>query len=316
MSKRFAAPLLGCDAAGKMSFTPVAPFAIKQPILLRPGPHCDKLGYMSDLKNKFEKLQSILKEMENVLVAFSAGVDSTFLLCCAKEALNDKALAVTARSASFPQRELDESVKLAKMLKVEHLLIDSEELKNSDYRENPPDRCFYCKSDLFGKLRKIADEKGIPFVLDGANLDDTGDYRPGSKAAEELAVRSPLKEAELTKEDIRRLSKEKNLPTWNKPSFACLASRFPYGTAITEEKLAIVEQAENVLHELGFHQFRLRHHDKIARIEVTKDQLPRFLNNGISEKVISELKNLGYSYITVDLEGYRSGRMNDELKKS
>ncbi len=229
--------------------------------------------------------------------------------------LKENILAVTARSASFPQRELNESIRLAKLLKADHLLIDSEELEDANYRENPPDRCYYCKSDLFGKLNKIAEEKNIPYVLDGANLDDAGDYRPGSKAAENLRIRSPLKEAKLTKEDIRHLSKEKNLPTWNKPSFACLASRFPYGTTITEEKLLIVEQAENILHDLGFSQFRLRHHDDLARIEVSKEQLQRFLNNGISERVITELKRLGYKYVTVDLEGYRSGSMNDAMKK-
>ena len=271
---------------------------------------------MNDLNLKHKKLFSILGEMKNVLVAFSAGVDSTFLLCCAKEVLSDNVLAVTARSASFPERELNESIRLAKTLKADHLLIDSEELDDANYRENPPNRCYFCKSDLFSKLNKIADEKNIPYVLDGTNLDDTGDYRPGSQAAENLKVRSPLKEAELTKENIRHLSKEKNLPTWNKPSFACLASRFPYGTIITEGKLSIVEQAENILHDLGFSQFRLRHHDDLARIEVSKDQLHRFLNNGISEKVIAELKRIGYKYVTVDLEGYRTGSMNDTLKKT
>ena len=270
---------------------------------------------MNDLKTKHKKLLHILEEMGNVLVAFSAGVDSTFLLCCAKEALKENVLAVTARSASFPQRELKASISLTKMLKADHLLIDSEEMEDSNYRKNPPDRCFYCKSDLFSKLKEIAGEKNIPYVLDGTNLDDVGDYRPGSKAAENLDIRSPLKESELTKKDIRHLSRERNLPTWNKPSFACLASRFPYGTAITEEKLSIVEQAENILHDLGFSQFRLRHHNDLARIEVAKEQLQRFLNNGISEKVISELKRLGYKYVTVDLEGYRSGSVNDALKK-
>lgn len=271
---------------------------------------------MNELKLKHKKLFSILGGMKKVLVAFSAGVDSTFLLCCAKEVLCENVLAVTGRSASFPQRELNESIRLAKILKADHLLVDSEELEDANYQENPPDRCYYCKSDLFSKLNKIADEKNIPYVLDGANLDDTGDYRPGSKAAENLKVRSPLKEAKLTKENIRHLSKEKNLPTWNKASFACLASRFPYGTTITEGKLSIVEEAENILDDLGFSQFRLRHHDDIARIEVVKENLHRFLNNGISEKVITELKRLGYKYVTVDLEGYRSGSMNDTLKKA
>ena len=271
---------------------------------------------MDNLKTKHKKLISILKEMKKVLVAFSAGVDSTFLLCCAIEALKENVLAVTARSASFPQRELNESIRLAKMLNADHLLMDTEELEDPNYRGNPPDRCFYCKSDLFSKLRTIAAEKNIPYVLDGANLDDAGDYRPGSKAAEDLQVRSPLKEAELTKEDIRLLSRGKNLPTWNKPSFACLASRFPYGTVITEGKLSMVEQAENILHNLGFHQFRLRHHNDLARIEVPKEQLHWFLNNGISEEAITELKKIGYKYVTVDLEGYRSGRMNEVLRKT
>lgn len=271
---------------------------------------------MEKLNKKYQKLESILREMRSVLVAFSAGVDSTFLLCCAREVLNDNVLAVTARSASFPQREFEESIRLAKMLKATHLIIDSEEMKDPNYRNNSPDRCFYCKSDLFSKLRKIAGDKDIPYVLDGANLDDVEDYRPGSKAAEKFQVRSPLKEAELKKKEIRLLSKKKGLPTWNKPSFACLASRFPYGTKITRENLLVVEQAENVLHDLGFNQFRVRHHNDIARIEVPKEHLQRFLDNGISEKVITELKKLGYNYVTIDLEGYHSGKMNETLKKN
>ena len=277
---------------------------------------CVNLTVMDELQLKHKKLLSILEEMKKVLVAFSAGVDSTFLLCCAKEVLSENVLAVTARSASFPQRELNESIRLAKMLKADHLLIDSKELEDPNYRENSADRCFYCKSNLFSKLNKISGERKIPYVLDGANLDDAGDFRPGSEAAKNFKVRSPLKEAQLTKEDIRHLSRKKNLTTWDKPSFACLASRFPYGTAITEEKLSIVEEAENILHDLGFNQFRLRHHDDLARIEVSKDQLQQFLNNGISERVITELKRLGYKYITVDLEGYRSGSMNDGIKKN
>ncbi len=252
--------------------------------------------------------------MEKVLVAFSAGVDSTFLLCCAKEALNGNVLAVTAKSPSFPQREIEESIRIANMLSVDHLIIDSEELEDPEYRENPPDRCFYCKSDLFTKLNNIAKEKNIPYVVDGANLDDAKDHRPGSKAAEELQIRSPLKEAELKKEDIRLLSREKNLPTWNKPAFACLASRFPYGTEITKEKLSMVEQAEKILYELGFYQFRVRHHNDLARIEVSKEQLSKFFQNGISEKVHKGLKKIGYNYVTLDLEGYRTGRMNEILK--
>jgi uncharacterized protein len=269
---------------------------------------------MDKLNVKYQKLVEILKEMRSVLVAFSAGVDSSFLLHCAKEILNDNVLAVTAKSASFPQREFDESIRFTEQFKINHLIIDSEELEDPNYRDNPPDRCFYCKSDLFSKLRKIADEKGIPFVLDGANLDDAGDYRPGSKAAEDLQIRSPLREAELTKKEIRILSKDKGLPTWNKASFACLASRFPYGTKITEENLLVVEKAENVLNDLGFYQFRVRHHNDIARIEVPKKDLQRFLDDGISEKVIAEFKKLGYHYITIDLEGYHSGKMNEILR--
>lgn len=269
---------------------------------------------MDNLTFKSNKLFDILGGMKSVLIAFSGGVDSTFLLCCAKEVLKENVLAVTARSASFPQRELEESIRLAEMLKTKYLIIDSEEIEDPNYRENPPDRCFYCKSDLFSKLWKVAEERNISYVLDGANLDDAGDYRPGSKAAKELQVRSPLKEAGMKKEDIRILSKEKKLPTWNKPSFACLASRFPYGTAISREKLSTVEQAENVLYNLGFNQCRVRHHNEIARIEISKKQFERFFSNGIPEKVIKEFKKLGYSYVTIDIEGYRSGSMNEILK--
>lgn len=269
---------------------------------------------MNTLKIKHKKLITILKEMEKVLVAFSAGVDSTFLLCCAKEALNGNVLAVTANSPSFPQREKEESIRLAEMLKTGHLIIDSEELEDPNYRKNPSDRCFYCKHDLFTRLTKIAREKNIYHVIDGANLDDTKDHRPGSKAAEKLSVRSPLKEAGLNKEDIRLLSREKNLPTWNKPAFACLASRIPYGTEITREKLSMVEQAEKILYDLGFSQCRVRHHNDLARIEVSKEQLHQFIKNRISEKIVTELKKIGYNYVTIDLEGYRTGRMNEILK--
>jgi uncharacterized protein len=272
---------------------------------------------MHMLKEKKKKLNNIFQEMGSVLVAFSGGVDSTFLLKTALDVLGgENVLAVTAASSTYPKAELEEARALASRLGVRHLVIESEETEIPEFVQNPPNRCYYCKRELFGKLKNIAEEQGLNAVVDGANLDDQSDYRPGSRAATELGVRSPLQEAGLTKDDIRQLSKALGLPTWDKPSFACLSSRFPYGTAISAEKLERVDAAERFLREKGFRQVRVRHYDYTARIEVAPSEIRRFFDDELLAEVVKTLKSLGYTYITLDLEGYRTGSMNETLPES
>lgn len=266
-----------------------------------------------EILNKLENLRKNLKNMDAVLVAYSGGVDSTFLLKVAFDVLGNKCLAVTAESETYPRRELDEALSVVKRIGAEHLLIQTEELANEQFASNPTDRCYFCKSELFRKLSEIAKQNDFQFVLDGANADDVSDYRPGRIAGKELGVRSPLLEAGLTKEEIRLLSKAMDLPTWDKPSFACLSSRFPYGHRITIEKLSQVDQAEAYLRELGFKQLRVRHHEQIARIEVPRTEFKR-MTGELLDSIINELKCLGFVYITLDLEGIRSGSMNEVLK--
>ncbi|MCF6095591.1 ATP-dependent sacrificial sulfur transferase LarE [Thermovorax subterraneus] len=265
---------------------------------------------------KLKKLKDMIKNLGSVIVAFSGGVDSTFLLKVCLDVLGkENVLAVTARSSTYPSRELEEAKELAKSFGANHEIIVSEELEVPGFSENPPERCYYCKKELFGKLVKIARERGFNFVLDGSNADDTGDFRPGMKAKDELGVISPLKEAGLTKAEIRALSQKMGLPTWNKPSFACLASRFPYGERITEEKLNRVGKAEDLLNELGFIQYRVRNHADLARIEVSPEEIERFFERSLREKVVAEFKKLGFVYVSLDLIGYRTGSMNEGLKE-
>lgn len=265
---------------------------------------------------KFEKLKGMIKNLGSVIVAFSGGVDSTFLLKVCLDVLGkENVLAVTARSSTYPSRELEEAKELAKSFGANHEIIVSEELEVPGFSENPPERCYYCKKELFGKLVKMARERGFNFVLDGSNADDTGDFRPGMKAKDELGVISPLKEVGLTKAEIRALSQKMGLPTWNKPSFACLASRFPYGERITEEKLNRVGKAEDLLNELGFIQYRVRSHADLARIEVSPEEIERFFERSLREKVVAEFKKLGFVYVSLDLTGYRTGSMNEGLKE-
>jgi len=263
--------------------------------------------------SKFEKLKNLLGEMGKVLVAFSGGVDSSFLLKVAVDVLGENVLAIIASSETYPEKERDEAVKLAKRLNVRHEVIQTKELENPDFAHNPPERCYFCKMELFSKLKDIAESEGIPYVLDGSNFEDTSDFRPGAKAAEELGVRSPLKEVGLVKEEIRQLSKYVDLPTWNKPSLACLSSRFPYFTEIESESLKQVAQAEEFLKGLGFNQVRVRHHGQIARVEIEPQEFSKIVEKATKEKIINAFKKFGFIYITLDLAGFRSGSMNEPL---
>ena len=247
-------------------------------------------------------------------MAFSGGVDSTFLLKAALDVLGPaKVLAVTAASLTYPQAEQEEARRLAEQLGVRHVIIESEETEIPEFVSNPPNRCYYCKRELFGKLTRIAEEEGLTAVADGSNLDDRSDYRPGRQAAEELGIRSPLAEAGLTKADIRELSRSLGLSTWDKPAFACLSSRFPYGTTISSGKLKQVDDAERFLRGKGFRQVRVRHHEHTARIEIECSELKRFFDERFIAEVVSEFKRIGYKYVTLDLEGYRTGSMNEVL---
>ena len=267
------------------------------------------------LELKRKKLNSLLQDMKSVLVAFSGGVDSTFLLKMAADVLKGKVLAVTALSETYPGREYEEACSLVKAMGVRHITVETSELNNPGFAGNPPDRCYYCKKELFSVLKGIAEQEGIAFVLDGTNADDTDDFRPGTKAAQELGVQSPLKEAGLTKKDIRILSKELGLSTWDKPSFACLSSRFPYGEPITVHGLDMVERAETFLRDKGFRQVRVRHHKLLARIEVEEEDIERICSRELREHITAEFKRIGYQYVAIDIQGYRTGSMNEVLIK-
>lgn len=266
--------------------------------------------------SKLEKLKNILFKMKKVLVAFSGGVDSTFLLKVARDVLGENVLAVTASSDTYPQGEIEDAKKLAQRLKVRHSVIHTCELENPDFVGNPPQRCYYCKQELFSKLKEIAEAESIPYVLDGANYEDTADFRPGAEAAKELGIRSPLKEVKLIKSEIRGLSKKLRLKTWDKPSLACLSSRFPYYSEIDKKSLKQIGQAEEFLKKLGFKQVRVRHHDHIARVEIEAEEFPKIIKQGTREKIVKNFKKFGYTYVSLDLAGYRTGSMNEPLPQS
>ncbi|MDR2131883.1 MAG: ATP-dependent sacrificial sulfur transferase LarE [Clostridiales Family XIII bacterium] len=262
---------------------------------------------------RYEKLCRLLSEQDGVAVAFSGGVDSTFLLRTAKRMLGDGVIAVTARSHSFPRRELDEAKAFCAAEGIRHFVCDSEELDIEGFSENPVNRCYLCKNELFTKIWAVARENGIAAVIEGSNADDAGDYRPGMQAVREQGVRSPLREAGLDKADIRALSRAEGLSTWNKQSFACLSSRFVYGETITEKKLGMVDKAEQLLLDEGFTQVRVRVHGDIARIEIDPAEFPKLLANETREKLYARFKEIGFSYTALDLLGYRTGSMNETL---
>jgi uncharacterized protein len=265
------------------------------------------------IEQKFARLRDILKEMQHVIVAYSGGVDSAFLLKVAVDVLGNDAYGVLAVSPTYPSREYDKAKDLANKIGAKLRIINTREIENEDFVNNPVNRCYFCKSELFNEITRIAKKENLKNMVDGSNYDDLGDHRPGKKALQELNVRSPLQEAELTKNEIRELSKRFGLPTWNKEELACLSSRFPYGEKIEIDKLRMVDQAENFLRDLGFRNIRARHQGKTMKIEVAPQDIKRFFDDDIRQKVISEIKNIGYTYVTVDLEGYRRGSLNEAV---
>ena len=271
---------------------------------------------MSTINDKYENLKAYLLELGSVAVAFSSGVDSTFLLKVAHDVLGDKAIAITASSTLFPQRELKESSAFCKAENIRQVIFVVDELAIEGFSNNPANRCYLCKHSLFTKIKEIAAKNNIDYVVEGSNMDDNGDYRPGLKAIAELDIKSPLRHAGLYKQDIRDLSKELGLPTWNKPSFACLASRFVYGETITEDKLSMVDRAEELLRAKGFEQFRVRIHDMIARIEILPAEFEKIIQPATREEIVSKLKEYGFKYVSLDLQGYRTGSMNESLRES
>jgi uncharacterized protein len=266
---------------------------------------------MDKLHEKYERLKENLQNLDSVAVAFSGGVDSTFLLKAAHNVLGDRVLAVTARSLSFPKRELDEACAFTKGQGIEHIIVDSEELDIDGFSGNPVNRCYLCKTELFTKIKDIAEKKNIAAVAEASNVDDNGDYRPGLQAVREQGILSPLRAAGLTKDEIRQLSKELGLPTWNKQSFACLSSRFPYGVKITPDRLQKIDQAEQFLLDLGFHQVRVRYHGNLARIEADEDGFNKLLQPELRQKIDRKFRDIGFIYVTADIRGYRTGAMNE-----
>ncbi len=268
------------------------------------------------IERKWNHLKTLLHDMQKAVLAYSGGVDSSLLLKAACEAMGSRVIAVTAVSKTYPAGELSAAEEFALSLCVRHRVLYTEELNSESFVRNTSDRCYHCKKELFEKLRQIAASEGISSVIEGSNTDDLGDYRPGRKAAQEFSIRSPLVEAGISKAEVRELARYLNLTVWDKPSLACLSSRIPYGTRITPEILAIIQSAEDQLRVLGFRQMRVRHHGETARIEISRTDFGRLLIDETAAQITAALKKLGYTYVCLDLEGYRTGSMNEGIKKA